>query len=88
MNTFLQRLADRIATFVFDRVGFDGLLHLLVSMLICALLCNIASWYYAAIIALQVGIIKEFLDCLKPGGKFSAKDLICDAVGIALALIC
>lgn len=78
----------KIADWINKKLGFDGLLHLIVCKLImdvCTLFVPIAV---AVILTAVVALGKEFIyDRAEGKGSFEKKDLIADAVGIVLGLI-
>lgn len=78
----------KIADWINGRLGFDGLLHLLV----CKLLMDVCTAFVpiavAVILTAVAALGKEFLyDKAEGKGSFEKKDLIADAVGIILGFI-
>lgn len=65
--------------------GQDGLAHILVSLVLCAVLGAFLPLWAAAIIALSVGFIKELVwDMWLKRGTCDLKDVLCDVMGILL----
>lgn len=63
--------------------GTDGLAHVLVSLVLCAVLAALLPWWAAALITLAIGIVKELVwDKLLKKGTAEWRDIIADAVGI------
>ena len=68
--------------------GQDGLLHILCSLVLCAVLAAFLPWWAAALITLAIGIAKELVwDRWLKKGTAEWKDIIADAVGIALGAV-
>lgn len=78
----------KIADWINSKLGFDGLLHLIVCKLLmdtCALVMPLAV---AVITTAVFALGKEFLyDRAEGKGNCEKKDLIADAVGIVLGFI-
>ena len=67
--------------------GTDGLAHVLVSLVLCAVLGAFLPLWTAALISLAVGFIKELAwDKLLKKGTAEWRDIIADAVGILLGV--
>lgn len=67
--------------------GQDGLLHILCSLVLCAVLAAFLPWWAAVLISLAVGFIKELVwDKLLKKGTAEWRDIIADAVGILLGV--
>lgn len=65
--------------------GQDGLAHILVSLVLCAVLGVFLPLWAAAIITLSVGFIKEVVwDLWLEKGTAEWRDIVSDAVGIAI----
>lgn len=79
----------KITDWINAKLGFDGLLHLIV----CKLLVDVCTALsvpvvVAVILTAVVALGKEFIyDRALGKGSFEKKDLIADAVGIVLGLI-
>lgn len=77
---------------VFEKIGklagVDGLFHLLASMLIVLALGWLVPLWVAALVSLGAGVLKEVVwDALMKKGQAQWKDLICDAVGVAMGAL-
>ena len=67
--------------------GTDGLAHVLVSLVLCAVLAVFLPWWAAVIITLAVGVAKEFVwDLWLKRGTCDLKDVLCDVMGILLGV--
>lgn len=65
--------------------GTDGLLHIGCSFFICLVVGAFLPIWAAAGITLLIGVAKEIFDLLHPESHSAEwKDLICDAIGIAV----
>ncbi len=68
--------------------GQDGLAHMLVSLILCAVLAAFLPWWAAVLISLAVGFIKELVwDKLLKKGTAEWRDIIADAVGVLLGVL-
>ena len=68
--------------------GQDGLLHILCSLVLCAVLGAFLPLWAAVLVTLAVGFIKELVwDKLLKKGTAEWRDIIADAVGIALGAV-
>lgn len=68
--------------------GQDGLTHILVSLVLCAVLGAFLPLWAAVIIALAVGIIKELVwDLWLKKGTAEWRDMVSDAVGVLLGVL-
>lgn len=68
--------------------GTDGLAHVLVSLVLCAVLAVFLPWWAAMIITLAVGVAKEFVwDLWLKRGTCDLKDVLYDAIGIILSVV-
>lgn len=75
-------------TKILNYFGLDGLLHILCSLVLCALLSAFLPVWAAAAITLLVGIGKELVwDLWLKKGTPQWKDIIADIVGIAAAAV-
>lgn len=67
--------------------GQDGLTHILVSLVLCAVLGVFLPLWAAVLITLSVGFIKELVwDKLLKKGTAEWRDIIADAVGVLLGV--
>jgi len=67
-------------------VAEDKAIHSLVCFIIVIVFNLIVGLFWASIIALVIGVIKELLDIKTTG--FDKKDLLADVIGIIVAVIC
>lgn len=68
--------------------GTDGLTHILVSLVLCAVLAVFLPWWAAALITLAIGVAKELIwDRWMGRGTADWHDIICDAVGIVWGVV-
>lgn len=75
-------------TKILNYFGSDGLLHILCSLVLCALLSAFLPVWAAAGITLAVGIAKELIyDLLLHKGSPQWKDIFADIAGIAAAAV-
>lgn len=77
---------------ILDWFGADGLAHVLVSLVLCALLAAFMPVWIAALAAFAAGIAKELVyDLWMKRGTCDLKDVVCDMagtlLGIAVALL-
>ena len=67
--------------------GQDGLLHILCSLVLCAVLAAFLPWWAAALITLAIGITKELVwDRWMKKGTAEWRDIIADVVGVLLGV--
>lgn len=75
---------DKIITYI----GQDGLLHIVFSSLIAAVLSLFLPIWLAAIITFAIGLAKELVyDLLLKKGAFELKDILCDLIGIIIGIL-
>ena len=68
--------------------GQDGLTHILVSLVLCAVLAAFLPWWAAALITLAIGIAKELVwDLWMKKGTAEWRDIISDTVGIIIGTV-
>lgn len=68
--------------------GQDGLAHILVSLVLCAVLGAFLPLWAAVVITLAVGFIKELVwDLWLEKGTAEWRDIVSDAVGILLGVL-
>ena len=68
--------------------GQDGLAHILVSLVLCAVLGAFLPLWAAVVITLALGFIKELVwDLWMEKGTAEWRDIIADAVGIAIGVV-
>lgn len=71
---------------LFDLAGYDGLKHLVLSMLITKVLQLFLPLYIAALITLVVSLSKEVYDKISGKGCADWKDVICNLLGILIGI--
>lgn len=69
-----------------DLVGADGLKHIVVSAVLTALLSLVMPARLAGLIVLALCVVKELVDG-KTDGKREVKDIVCNFIGILIAMI-
>lgn len=68
--------------------GQDGLAHILVSLVLCAVLGVFLPLWAAVLIVLAIGIAKELVwDLWMEKGTAEWRDIVSDAVGILLGVL-
>lgn len=87
-------MIQKISDWVRERIGFDGLLHFAVSVIMAALIKAMAEpllaekgALLAVIVVSMIGIGKEIWDRRTGKGCAEWKDLVCDLVGILIGVI-
>lgn len=71
---------------IFDRAGYDGCKHIILSALMTALLSLVMPSAVAAILTLAVGVVKEIWDG-RTNGTCEWKDVVCDIIGIIIGIL-
>lgn len=62
--------------------GVDGLAHMLVSLILCAVLAAFMPVWIAALVAIAIGFIKELMwDWWLKKGTCEVRDVLSDAIG-------
>lgn len=69
------------------RLGIDGLTHIIVMAVISKLVLFIVPVWVMLLLMLLVAVSKELLDRFTGQGSAEWKDLLCDVIGILIALI-
>lgn len=79
---------NKIIDKIINLIGYDGIMHFLVSAIITLELrrFNIPR-LFAALITLLIGVGKEIYDKVTKKGTASWKDIICDIAGVLFGLI-
>lgn len=67
--------------------GADKVLHFLVCFFLTAIIGAMIAPIVGVIVAVGLSVLKEGLDSIEGGTGWSWKDIISDAVGIAVALV-
>lgn len=71
---------------LFNLAGYDGLKHLVLSMLITKVLLLFLPIYLAVLITLVISISKEVYDKISGRGFAEWKDVICNLIGILIGV--
>lgn len=74
-------------TYICSYLGYDGVAHLLVSLILVEIMNIWLSCWLSALIVLAIGVIKEIYDKLSGTGTPQVKDLIADVIGVFLGLL-
>lgn len=72
---------------LFTWMGEDGMKHIIVSSLLCAIFNLVTCAFGAAFVTFFVGVFKEAYDKVSGEGASEWKDIICNTIGIAIATI-
>lgn len=73
---------------IFDYFAFDGCKHIILSSIIVIILSLFIPKLIAALIALIIGLLKEFVyDKYMKKGTFDVKDIISNIVGIIIGVL-
>lgn len=72
---------------LFAWMGSDGMMHVILSALICVVLNIVLPWELAALITFDIGLGKELYDKVSGKGCAEWKDLVCDLVGILIGVL-
>lgn len=88
----IKSIVNAVKTYI----GSDGVKHIAASCFICIFVCSILFGIFcingikaivsSLIVTLFIGIIKELLDLAFPNHSAEIKDIICDIIGIAIAV--
>lgn len=81
-----KKILTLVNAVIDDLVGADGLKHIVVSAVMTALLALVMPAYLAGLIVLALGVVKELVDG-KTDGKREVKDIVCNFIGILIAII-
>lgn len=68
---------------LFEKIGFDGCKHIILSAIIMTLLQLITPNIVAALVTLGIGWIKEMYD-QRGHGQVQIKDILCNILGIII----
>lgn len=77
----------KILNILFDWMGADGMKHCITSALLTAVLLLVTIPFGAAFVALLIGLAKEAYDKISGEGVAEGKDIMCNAIGIAIAIL-
>lgn len=84
----VNNLVNRLARISYRKVGADGLLHIVYSSVLAALLQTVLSLLDAVAIVIALGLVKGLVwDYLLKQGQASLKDMLCNLVGVAIVVI-
>lgn len=72
---------------LFSRIGEDGMKHIIISSLLCAIFNLVTCAFGAAFVTFFIGVFKEAYDKVSGEGVSEWKDILCNTVGIAIATI-
>lgn len=72
---------------LFAWMSSDGMMHVILSAFICAILNIVLPWELAGMITFAIGIGKELYDKYSKKGCAEWKDLFCDLFGILLGIL-
>lgn len=79
----IQKMSD----WVREHIGFDGLLHIVLSAIMVGTLKHIIGALGAVAVVALIGIGKEIYDRRTGKGCAEFKDIACDLVGIMIGVI-
>lgn len=71
----------------FEFIALDGCKHIILSAVMTVVLNLFLPTWAAALLALGVGVAKEFYDYRTGSGQVQVKDIICDIVGLIIGLL-
>lgn len=80
-------MVPKISDWVRERIGFDGLLHIVLSAIMVGILKHIIGALGAVAVVALIGIGKEIYDRRTGKGCAEFKDMVCDLVGIMIGVI-
>ena len=72
---------------LFAWMGSDGMMHVILSAIICVVLNIVLPWELAGVITFDIGLGKELYDKVSGKGCSEWKDLVCDLVGILIGML-
>lgn len=78
---------NKFIDWVKTKIGFDGLLHIVLSAIMVGILKHIIGALLAVIVVALIGIGKEFYDVRTGRGCAEFKDVNCDLAGILIGVI-
>jgi hypothetical protein len=71
---------------LFDLVALDGCKHIILSAVMAVVLNIFLPTWAAGLIALGVGVAKEYVDHYHDG-QVDVKDLLCDLTGVLIGVL-
>lgn len=86
MIKWFYALCAKIAGYA-AKLGIDGLTHIIVMAIISKLVLFIVPVWVMLVIMFIVAVSKELLDRFTGQGSAEWKDLLCDVIGILIAMI-
>lgn len=69
---------------IINWIAFDGIFHILFSLIITILFVPLLPIWGAALSTLGIGVLKELYDFAFKGMKFRIHDIVCYVVGISI----
>lgn len=79
-------MVQKISDWVRERIGFDGLMHIMLSAIMVGTLKHIIGALGAVVVVSLIGIGKEIYDKHTSKGCAEFKDLVCDFAGIIVGV--
>jgi hypothetical protein len=70
----------------FEYIGMDGCKHIILSAVMAVVLNLFLPTWAAGLIALGVGVAKEYVDHYHDG-QVDVKDLLCDLTGVLIGVL-
>lgn len=80
-------MVQKISDWVRERIGLDGLLHIVLSAIMVGTLKHIIGALGAVAVVALIGIGKEIYDRHTGKGCAEFKDIACDYVGIMIGML-
>lgn len=71
---------------LFDKAGYDGCKHIIVSALLTKILTSFAPTLLSILIVLLIGLAKEIYDRKSGKGTAEWKDIVCNAIGMSIGI--
>lgn len=72
---------------LFDYVAIDGCKHIILSAVMTVVLNIFLPTWAAGLIALGIGVAKEFYDYKTGYGQVQVKDVVCDVIGVLIGVL-
>lgn len=86
MIKYFYKICDVISRYA-TKLGIDGLTHIIVMAIVSKLVLCVVPVWLMLLLMLCVAVSKELLDRFTGQGCAEWKDLVCDVIGIVIALI-
>ena len=80
-------MMEKLSKLIAKHIGMDGMMHICISALSCALLKLVIPCWVAVLVVLIIGIVKEIYDKVSRRGTPEIKDVICDVIGIIIGAL-